>query len=277
MHSLWTKHEIETLTTFYHLRMTKELVDLLPGRTLDSIFQKARSLNLKANRKRTRKQYRVNYGYFSVPDLENSYWAGFIAADGNVRDSKDSIRIKLSGSDSQHLEAFKRYCGSTSPVRDSYNGLKKYASLEIHGVPQWRDDLRKNFNITPRKSLTLQPPNHLSLKQSLAFIAGYIDGDGCIFKEQPPTGHLRLGVQITGTYEILCWIKALFDKIAPSEYQASVRCVGRVYSYKIVGKKAELILEALLQIATPKLERKWAKVSTFLQRKQVEYVRMLSN
>lgn len=267
MRSLWTQHEIETLTAFYHLRMTKELANLLPGRTLDSIFQKARSLNLKANRKLTRKQYRVNYGYFSVPNLENSYWAGFIAADGNVRDSKDSLRIKLSGSDSQHLEAFKRCSGSTSPVRDSYNGFKKYASLEIHGVSQWKDDLRKNFNITPRKSLTLQPPNSLSPEQSLAFIAGYIDGDGCIFKEYPPTGHLRLGVQITGTYETLCWIKTLFDKIAPSKHQANIRCIGRIFSYKIVGKKAESVLVTLLQTAAPKLERKWEKVRTFFAEK----------
>lgn len=267
MHSQWTKHEIEVLTNFYHLRMTKELIGLIPGRTLDSIFQKARSLGLKANRKLTRKRYQVNYRYFSVPNLENSYWAGFIAADGNVRDSKDSIRIKLSGSDSQHLAAFKRNCGLTSPITDSYHGLKKYASLEIHGVPQWKNDLRKNFNITPRKSLTLQPPNYLTLKQSLAFIAGYIDGDGCIFIEKPPTGYSRIGVQVTGTYEVLHWIKSWFDKIAPSDYQASVRCIGKIYSYKVVGKKAETILDTLLHTKTPKLERKWKRVTTFFGEK----------
>ncbi len=269
MSSLWTKHEIETLTTLYHLRMTRELVDLLPGRTLDSIFQKARGLNLRANRKLTRKQYRVNYYYFSVPNLENSYWAGFIAADGNVGDAKDSVRIKLLDSDSQHLEAFKRCCDSTNPVRASYSGPKRYSSLEIHGVPNWKDDLRKNFNITPRKSLTLQPPMLLSKENSLAFIAGYVDGDGCIFIEKPPTGHLRLGIQITGTHEVLCWIKSCFDKVAPSKYQANVRCIGKVYSYKIVGNKAEIILGALLDAKTPKLERKWTKVITFRKTKKI--------
>ena len=270
MRSLWAKHELETLVAFYHLRMTKQLVDLLPGRTPNSIFQKARSLSLKANRKLTRKQYRVDDDYFSVPNLENSYWAGFIAADGNIGDFKDRVRIKLSSSDSHHLEAFKSCCGSTNPITDAFNGLKKYAALEICGVPQWKENLQRNFCVTPRKSLTLQPPRHLSLEHSLTFIAGYIDGDGCIFTEKPPTGHLRLGVQITGTHEVLCWIKNLFDEIAPSEYQANVCCIGKVYSYKIVGKKAEAVLKALLHIPSPKLERKWAKASSFLQRKRDE-------
>lgn len=265
MRNIWTQHEIARLTALYNLRMTKELVPLFPGRTLDSIFQKARSLNLKANRKLTRKRYRVAYNYFSIPNLENCYWAGFIAADGNIGDPKDRVRIKLSASDSHHLETFKRCCGSTSPIMDCYNGPKRYAALEIHGVRQWKDDLLRNFNITPRKSLTLQPPDHLPLEQSLAFIAGYIDGDGCIFTEKPPTGHLRLGVQITGTYEVLCWIKNLFDEVAFSEYQANVRSVGKVYSYKIVGKKAKVILKAMLHTSTPKLERKWAKVITFMR------------
>ncbi|MDT4951921.1 MAG: hypothetical protein QOJ02_59 [Acidobacteriota bacterium] len=263
MHRIWTQHEIETLTDLYHLRMTKELTDVLPGRTLNSIFQKARSLNLKANRKLTRKQYLVDYSYFSVPKLENSYWAGFIAADGNIGESKDRVRIKLLASDSHHLEAFRNDSGSNNPIIDVYNGLKKYVSLEICGVPRWKTDLQKNFCITPRKSLTLQPPKHLSKEHSLAFITGYIDGDGCIFMEKPPTGHLRIGVQVTGTHEVLCWVKSWFDKIAPSEYQASARCIGNIYSYKIVGKKAESILRVLFQTATPKLERKWAKVSTF--------------
>lgn len=267
MSSLWTQYEIETLSTFYHLRMTKELADLLPSRTLSSIFQKARSLNLKANRKLTRKQYQVDDNYFSVPNMENSYWAGFIAADGNIGDPKDRVRIKLIASDAHHLEVFQRCCNSTSPIMDSYNGLKKYANLEIHGVPQWKDDLRRNFNITPRKSLTLQPPLYLSRENSLAFIAGYLDGDGCIFQEKPPTGHLRLGVQVTGTHEVLRWIKNWFDEIAPSKYQANVCSVGRVYSYKIVGKKAALVLRGLLHMPSPKLGRKWKKVEIVLQNK----------
>jgi len=195
--------------------------------------------------------------------LENTYWAGFIAADGNIGDFRDRVRIKLIASDSSHLEAFKKNCGSNNPILEVHNGLKKYVTLEICGVPQWRYDLQKNFHITPRKSLTLLPPRHLSREHSLAFIAGYIDGDGCIFKEKPPTGHLRLGVQVTGTYEMLGWIKKMFDEIVPSEFQASIRCIGRVYSYKVVGKRAEVFLKALLHIATPKLKRKWAKVKYF--------------
>ena len=41
--------------------------------------------------------------------------------------------------------------------------------------------------------------------------------------------------------------------------------LGKVHSYKVVGKKAKVLLKALLDTATPKLERKWIKVMTFLR------------
>ncbi len=263
MSDRWSQAELETLASFYGLKMAKDLANLLPSRTPEAIIQKARSLNLKANRKFTRKQYQVNYDYFSVPNLENSYWAGFIAADGNIGDPKDRVRIKLAASDVDHLETFKECCGATNPIKDVYNGPKRYVALEICGVSQWKEDLQDNFCITPRKSLTLQPPINLSRGESLAFITGYLDGDGCLYTEKPPTGHLRLGIQVTGTHEVLRWIKNWFDEIAPSEFQANVRCVGKVWSYKIVGRKAESVLQTLLQIKTPKLRRKWAKALTF--------------
>lgn len=264
----WTAQELDVLTALYGKRMNRQIAALLPGRTENGIKFKARELGLKSNRKLTRKQYAVNHDYFSIPSLQNSYWAGFIAADGNIGDPKDRVRIKILESDGPHLVAFSEHCGSTSPIRNAPNGPRSYSSLEIHGVPQWRADLERNFCVTPRKTFTLQPPAHLPQDLSLAFITGYIDGDGCISTEQPPHGRLRLRLQITSTQNMLLWTKSWFDRLAPSIYEANVCPMGQVFSYRIVGQKAQAVCETLLALRTPKLNRKWIKASQFLEQKE---------
>lgn len=135
-------------------------------------------------------------------------------------------------------------------------------------MPQWRADLERNFCITPRKTFTLQPPTHLTRDLSLAFIVGYIDGDGCIFTEKPRTGHLRLGLHVVGTREMMLWVQSWFNAIAPSVHTANVNPYGKVWTYKIVGRKAEAVSQALFLLTVPRLNRKWIKASHFLEQKE---------
>ena len=88
----WTAQETETLISLYGLRMNTQISEVLPGRSVDAIKQKGRYLGLKSNRKVTRKHYGIDYDYFAVPNVQNSYWAGFIAADGCIDDVKDRVR-----------------------------------------------------------------------------------------------------------------------------------------------------------------------------------------
>ena len=47
--------------------------------------------------------YNKNHDFFTVPNKLNSYWAGFIAADGCVT-GKHILAIKLSEKDKEHLQ-----------------------------------------------------------------------------------------------------------------------------------------------------------------------------
>ncbi len=132
------------------------------------------------------KKYSINEKYFEKPNTENSYWAGFIAADGYINDYKCKYRrasIMLSKRDINHLEKLKEQSKYTGPVLIRYRPNKKsknkYFCLLQISSSNWIKDLETNFQIVPKKTHILNPPK-LEYPNNLAFIAGFIDGDGCI-------------------------------------------------------------------------------------------------
>lgn len=104
------------------------------------------------------------------------YWAGFLAADGNV-DSKGRIRLMLKYDDLSHLEKFKKFLLSTHTISSNITEYNR-CSFEFtdRGMCEVLD---LNFNIVPNKSLVITFPK--IPKQYLRdFIRGYFDGDGSV-------------------------------------------------------------------------------------------------
>lgn len=116
------------------------------------------------------------------------------------------------------------------------------------------DDLERNFNIVPRKSLILEPPN-LENDLALSYIAGYIDGDGCIRVIRD--GYLTC--TISGTYQVLDWIKFVFDKISHIKTNiVGSGCKSEIKRFRIYGNQAYQVLHHIYQIiSVPFLSRKW--------------------
>ena len=108
---------------------------------------------------------------------ESSYWAGFLAADGNV-DKKGRIRLMLKYDDIRHLEKFKIFLQSTHMVSsntDTYNRCSfEFTDMNMCEV------LDFNYNIVPNKSLIYRFPSHMAKHHIKHFIRGYFDGDGSI-------------------------------------------------------------------------------------------------
>lgn len=155
-------------------------------------------------------KHSYNEDFFCSGGLRAAYWAGFIAADGNIhrRGEKSLVlAIGLSRVDRAHLETFLKDLGGGRV----YDGTHDTAGVEclnsfVH-VSSFKicSDLIEKFNITERKSLTLRPPEGLAEDEILSFIAGYIDGDGCYsFSQWKETRHPN--ITILGTKEILLWI-----------------------------------------------------------------------
>lgn len=265
----WSALEDECLRTHYGKIPRKQLLDLLPGVTYQDIKNRAYKLGLKGNvslvqsqaRSGKGRKYSINFSFFDKIDPLRSYWAGFIAATGDLNEERSRLSIRLLEADKDHLELFKETVGYTGQIFDlPVSGTSSpQVLLQCHGVQKWLDCLRKNYFLTPRKSLTLQPPIEIDEENSLAFIAGYIDGKGKISSIED-----NFSLQITGTQDMLCWMKVWFDRLCPSVSRrfAVVRPVGKdgTYRYTITGHRASYLLRRLKGLSVPKLVRKWKQV-----------------
>jgi len=263
----WTEEEDKFLCEKYEVLEVAEISKLL-GKSESSIRNHAHKLNLYKGYKK----YKHNEKFFLNYNEKNCYWAGLLAADGWIRIIKNTsyLFLLLKQDDKSHITQFANDICFTGPVKDrvsKYKG-KDYLSsiIEVCACSELVNDLKCKFNIVPKKSLILNPPFMTDINHKLAFICGYIDGDGCIREDEKG----RLELSMVGTQDMLLWIQQIFDEIVPPQgkylAKARKRKKNRNYSdYKITGYRAVFILKKILEIETPKLERKWAIAQKFVE------------
>ena len=148
---------------------------------------------------RINKQVRhsVNHKFFSEDNENSFYWAGFLAADGNVRKRRGSCReisLALSIKDKNHIEKFINAIESTAHMgiylvknskrNSKWNDTKK-AEVKITSEQMFNDLAR--FNVVLRKSLIYTFPEWL-IEHKLVnhYMRGYFDGDGSFYFSQSP-------------------------------------------------------------------------------------------
>ncbi len=257
--SKWTAEDDSFLKENYLNTEYKELVKIL-NKPIHAINYRLGILNLS-------KLKSVKDDFFSNKDLLTSYLAGNIAADGSLDDKRNRLCFNISYKDIDFLHMIKEILGFTGKVNivereftsfketQKSGGIFKSASIHISSK-RILEDLGTNYNIFPRKSATLLPPTLNDFNQELAYIKGYLDGDGHILIHNN-----RIMFGFIGTKEVLEWIHLKLNKIEPFqikilEQKPSPNC----HTLRITGKKAYKILKFLYNIETPMLERKWSKV-----------------
>ena len=191
----FTKEEIFYIKENAELLSATEIAKNI-NRSPKTISNKIKKLGLSSNEpgkskfSRRSRKYECNDDFFSIPSILNSYWAGFISADGSIsiRGNNKSLIISLGIKDIIHLEKFKNSIGYTNNIRifnHKLNGkLLDACSISITSN-QIVEDLEKTFSITPRKTFTNNPPKLVNSDMIDSFIIGYIDGDGCISDIKP--------------------------------------------------------------------------------------------
>ncbi len=199
--------------------------------------------------------------FFQNVNEKSAYWAGWIAADGNIDKKHFGLKANISKKDSIIFDRLIEDIGYSGHIIKS--SKPNQVSLHISNFKRNAMLLKDIYNITPRKSFTLQPPKLFSINHIKAFIVGYIDGDGCI-RYRKNGNKLEILLDIVGTKELLEWIKQIFNSVIPPiRSPLKLRHHGNnIYSYRITGKRAARILMWLNEVPVKKLERKWEKILT---------------
>jgi len=193
----------------------------------------------------------LNHEYFNSPNLENSYVAGFIAADGNIwkKNGKNRLSIDLQARDYEYLKNISALF-SNKEIKITKRG---YPKLEIFSK-QIVSDLERNFSITENKSLTLKPPK-LEGQNALAFIIGNLDGDGSIIIRKDRWNELC--IQFLGTLELLDWIKNQLSQYCDVSTTTIKHYKPNLYTMRFHCSKAKQVYSILNRITVPKMARKW--------------------
>lgn len=270
----WSEKDYEILREFYPRKDGKtQMATLMPYRTYYAIRSKAQDLGIKRRPRKTK-----NLDFFSEPNEFNCAVAGFIAADGCISDT-GKLTINLSEKDLHHLEKIKSilgYDGGIYRYKPKVTWIKNYKNpdkplvrcdskggraLQIQ-CPQWKTDLEKHWNITPRKTLTLLPPNLTGNRLKMSYISGEIDGDGWIYSyvEKGPKPRTTYSLAVMGTRELMEWIKATLDALVPNSSFSNLKPEGKSgnsFSYKITGAKAYWVSKMMLSLDVLRLDRKW--------------------
>lgn len=203
-------------------------------------------------------RYQKNHNFFKNKNPLNSYWAGFIAADGNISSQGNALKISLSAKDAEHLGKLSSLLSDDYCLRQEERALNdKVYNVITFGLSskQWKDDLEENWNITPAKSLTLKFPEFDNLENKKAFICGYIDGDGSICVSND-----KLSLQILGTESFLSSILVfLVDEQVVDENIITIAEHKRICTLSFGSSTAISVLEFLYNENLPLLERKWDK------------------
>lgn len=206
-------------------------------------------------------RYQKNHNFFAEKSNLNSYWAGFIAADGNISTKGNSLSIRLSAKDTAHLQRLSDLLSGDYKLRPEIRTLngKDYPTIGFSlASPQWKLDLLNNWKITPKKSMTLEFPHLDSVENRKSFICGYIDGDGCIC-----VSNNKIAVQILGTRSFLSSIlEFLTSQKIVTGNNINVREHKQISTLSFGSTTAIAVLDFLHDSDLPLLDRKWDKFLT---------------
>lgn len=205
--------------------------------------------------KRERRIYQVNENYFeSIDSDEKAYWLGFLSADGYIHEGKNTITLELQESDKFHIEKFKKAISATYPIKEIIHKLdKEYTHYRITITSKKMvNDLAK-YNVIQNKSLIFVPPKNINKNYLNYWIAGYMDGDGCLWQARE-----RFKICFTGTYETLSFIKNYFH--SDNKISLEHRCKN-TYKFVLDVDNSERFLYDI----------KYDELSYALERKRMRY------
>lgn len=219
--------------------------------------------------------YNVDVSFFSRLNPETAYWAGFMAADGNVYinpkfPSKGQLVLALSNKDIDHIKMFKTAISAEQPIEDVKRS--NTSRLRICRMEMVRD--LADWGVVPCKGTNMIWPD-LPDGLKCHFLRGYFDGDGSISlaKRSYNKSRTYLDVRVLGTEAFLLKIREMFvehygkDVGYLRDHNKSTR-PSNVWELRFVTKSAEAFCHWIYRDSTryTRLDRKYQRYIDYTSR-----------
>lgn len=144
----------------------------------------------------------MRHGIFAERTSESRWLAGLVAADGYVKNGR-SWHLSQSGTEGRAtVERVRSLIGHQLRVHERTPPRGKTAHAIYVPSREMVTDLQHYYGIGPRKTLTYTWPE-LNGSDAADFLAGYIDGDGCVSTYRTPKGEPFLHISFVGTAEFM--------------------------------------------------------------------------
>ncbi len=202
---------------------------------------------------------------------EAAYWAGFILADGSVRNPRRGGRgrgagavldVQLHDRDTCHLERMASYVCPTAEVHPCAG--RSAVRLIVPGMALVK--ALRRFGIVPRKSYGHPIPS-LHDSEVAPFLRGFFDGDGCVGVYEQDGLRYPHWI-LVGRRDWLCVVRDLLEPVAQSQGSLCMQKSGytgkpSVSRLSYVGRAVPHILRFIN--GSPRLARKGAVVDSIIQ------------
>lgn len=157
--------------------------------------------------KRAKRKTNKNFDKFKDLSLpETQYWLGFICADGSIiyDTEKRRYNVSLYSKDKEVMDKYLKYFGEETVTIYQRKDTGLYqASINSKELTEY---FVNTLNITPNKSLTLDP----KIEFTTNFILGYFDGDGSIRNSSEKITRYECNIT-SGSKSFLEKIKSIMD------------------------------------------------------------------
>jgi len=257
----WTSQEEDKLK---ELVLTSKFSFKDIGKILERTGQSCQdhSIIMGLNNEYIYRKYSFDKDYWSTPNLINSYYSGFSAADASIKNKGSRYLLEIQKLDIGWLEEFKRYIKFNGPILKRNRIDKNSSTISICiNSEKWKNDLATNFSIIPNKTYRLEPPRNLDKYLLFSWLIGYTCGDGTIHLNKI-TNQIQINYVSSSEY-IIKWIQNFIDLNFQGCYirKTTNNCFKNrkwnCWHYNLSGIKAAIIIDYLRQFPVPKLDRKW--------------------
>ena len=210
--------------------------------------------------------YSVNHSAFDLITEESAYWVGFLMADGCITEAagghRPQVRLQLQWSDQQHVQLFKEFIQSTSPIKKYQRKLHRtgrtFAYCSFSFTSQRIAERLAQFGVVPRKTKTAKA---IILEGNQHFWRGVIDGDGCLtWSAGKPV------ISLAGSQSLVIqfaeFIRASHGfKLTPKNYRSH----GQGWAIEATCQKACVIVRHLYESCHIALNRKLERASLIIE------------